>query len=52
MSAVLVGLARARYGCNFVTAAETAGAPVRKILDKAGLNESIFEHPEAMTTAW
>lgn len=52
MSAASVGLARARYSCNFVTAAENAGAATRKILDKAGLNESIFENPEAMTTAW
>ncbi len=52
MSAALVGLARARYSCNFLTAAENAGASALKILDKAGLSESIFENPEAMTTAW
>jgi AraC-like DNA-binding protein len=52
MSAALVGLARARYSCNFAKSAEDAGVPARKILDKAGLSENIFEHPEAMTTAW
>jgi AraC-like DNA-binding protein len=52
MSSVSVGLARARYSGNFAKSAEEAGVPAHKILDKAGLSENIFDHPEAMTTAW
>ncbi len=48
----MVPITRARYSCNFITVAKNVGAPVHRILDKAGLTESIFEHPHAITTAW
>ena len=48
----MVPITRARYSCNFITVAKNVGAPVHRILDKAGLTESIFEHPHVITTAW
>jgi len=51
-SKFVVGVTRARYSCHVVAAAEKAAGPAYRILEKAGLAESIFENPNSMTTIW